>query len=222
MRCYNCGADVRGDIRICPLCHNKLKDEGLSDGVYPVRAKNAARSPSFSFDKVFWFVFLNAVTVCAAINIWLKTEPWSAVVAAGLIYVYVFVKSTMNSKSDIAKRLFFQILFLSVVFAAINFAFFDRKMEWVFEYALPVLYAASALLYGILILIRVRNFHDYILYELFVIVLGIIPAVLYFTGIIKQGIPAFVCFFTCIMVFLSNLIFSWKFVKNELKKRFHA
>jgi hypothetical protein len=222
MRCYNCGAEVRGEIKICPLCHNKLKDDGLSESVYPVGDKNAAHPSAHIFDKIFWFVFVNAVAVCLAINIWLSTELWSIVVAAGLLYVYVFVKSTVNSKSDLPKRLFFQILFLSVIFTTIEVAFSEYEMDWVFEYVLPILYASGALLYGILILIRVRNFHDYILYELFVIVLGIVPAILYFSGVIKQGIPAFVCFFTCIMVFLSNLIFSWRFVINELKKRFHA
>jgi hypothetical protein len=222
MRCYNCGAEVRGEIKICPLCHNKLKDDGVSESVYPVGDENAVRRSPYIFDKIFWFVFVNAVAVCLAINIWLKTDYWSVVVAVGLLYVYVFVKSTVNSKSDLPKRLFFQILLLSVIFTTIKVVFPEGKMTWIFEYVLPILYASSALLYGILILIRVRNFNDYILYELFVIVLGLILAILSFSGVIERGMPAFVCFFVCVMVFLSNLIFSWRFVINELKKRFHA
>jgi hypothetical protein len=88
---------------------------------------------------------------------------------------------------------------------------------------LPILYASCALTYGVLIFIRIKDFSSYILYEFFVLVLGVIPTLLvrFGGGIVKEEIPSYICLFVCIFVFLSNIIFSWKFIKYELKKRFH-
>ncbi|MDR1906186.1 MAG: DUF6320 domain-containing protein [Clostridiales bacterium] len=225
MRCYNCGVEVRGRVNVCPLCHNKLEEEeNPGEDVFPVFPKGRTEK-KISFNRVFWFVFFNAVSICVAVNIIFETQFWSMIVAAGLIYVYVLIKNTILSRTEISKKFFFQTIVLSTIFIAIWLAFFKQdgyNMSWVFEYVLPILYAVSALAYGILIFFRVHNFNDYIIYELFIIILGVMPLVLFFCGVIKLGIPALICFFVCLFVFLSNLIFSWKFVINELKRRFHA
>jgi len=220
-RCYNCDIEVRGEVDICPLCHNKLERGDDTSGVFPIK-KIGVPLKKISFDKIFWFVFFNTVFVCLFINIFLQTYYWSIVVAAVLLYVYVLIKNTILSKTDISKKLFFQTIVLSLIFVAMRFVFDGPQMTWVFEYVLPIIYAVSALIYGILIFIRVHNFHDYIIYELFVLLLGVIPTVLYLGNVIEEGIPSFICFFVCILVFLSNIIFSWKFLVTELKKRFHA
>ncbi|MDR1940076.1 MAG: DUF6320 domain-containing protein [Clostridiales bacterium] len=229
MYCKNCGIETRGSLNICPLCHNTLRvgADGGGDAidVYPLRFKRAQTRRRITFDNVFWFAFFNIVSVCVLINVFFETEFWSFPVAVGLIYIYVLVKNTILSSSDTSIKLFFQTVALSVFFIALLFFFDDRsKIGWIIDYVLPIIYAASALTYGVLIFIRVNNFSNYILYEFFVLLLGVIPTLLAEFGkdLVGEKTPSYVCLFVCIFVFMSNIIFSWKFIRHEMKKRFHV
>ena len=77
------------------------------------------------------------------------------------------------------------------------------------------------LVFFVLMCANSRNWQGYMLYQIFMIVLGLIPIGLIESGIVTHPLMSEIAFLSAIIVFLGTLIIGGHNAREELKRRFH-
>ncbi len=67
-----------------------------------------------------------------------------------------------------------------------------------------------------------RNWQSYIMLELFMILLSLLPIILILTGIVTETFISALAFVVSVLLFLGTLIIGDRRAKSELKRRFHV
>lgn len=112
-RCKYCGVSVETDKEYCPLCYNKLDgDCADAEFFYQGRGetKDKVKSRGVSSVKIFAFISVVAVALCAVFNaVYTPRIKWSWVVTAGIAYLWIFFGHTVKSNHSTFSKLILQI-----------------------------------------------------------------------------------------------------------------
>ena len=92
---------------------------------------------------------------------------------------------------------------------------------WSLNYALPalILTADGAIL--ILMAVNFMNWQSYLLYQIQLLILSLLPAILYARHLIIKPIPTLVAMGVSFVLLLGTMIFGNTKAKDELLRRFH-
>ena len=215
-QCKKCHVKVKTDENICPLCQNKLvgKDE---KNVFPYIPTIKKR---FSiFFKVLLLVSIVVSLICIAIDYVLNKYHFSILVIFGFVCLFIILKTTLTKRDSIYKTILWQLVILAILL--ICWDYFTGWHSWSLTYAIPILSIVGSVSIAILSIVL----HDYLDEELFyficIALIGIIPLIFVFTDIITNKLPSIICAFLNIICFLGLLIFKYKEVLEELKRRMH-
>ncbi len=219
-QCNQCGVNIRGNINACPLCHAPLTggDQDAHESIYPEFSLNVHKYNVIS--RTFLALSVAFGVISIAINIFTyKSVLWSAILVAAILYTWVVIVRSVMHGINIASKILEVTIFGSVLAVVIDVAL--GYSGWSVNYAVPELIIVSNV--GILVLMAFNrmNWHDYVMYQISLMLLAFIPLILYFCGIIVEPAATIIAAVLSVAAFVSTILLGDKSVKSELKRRFH-
>lgn len=221
-RCTKCNVNIHTDRKTCPLCNEVLtKINDLNEEpVYPKYNYNDPRKSIFYRLLVFlsWSVIIVSVLTNIA-TLKNNNRPWSVYCVAGVIYLWILIRSTILSKNNIAMKLVVQNITSSLLVYLIDYL--SGSVGWSLNYVIPALSVAATFSIVIILMIKYIKYSDYILYLVSSICLGFVPLGLYFFKLSTILWPSLASAAFSFVVILGMIVFADRETKSELKKRFH-
>lgn len=217
MRCDECRADFRGDLDKCPLCGSELRGTPVPSAFPKIGHERKSRRVRAMLGGATLVMLAAIVALCVVAGV----SAWRCVLAcAALVVNYVFVRNMVVHSPDVL-RLLQRYYFVLVAMAFIwFFATWDASIS---TYVIPCLCITGTLFESLLLAVfRSRFLGDYAKYLLFVIVLGVLPLALFFTGTVEwPALPVLSAAFAALLA--AGLgAFARKGVAAEARKLFDA
>ena len=218
-RCKQCNVEVLDETERCPLCHSVLEPTIEVENMYPDVKIKTRRMMLLS--RIYLFVAIVAEAVLVVVNHYGDFETaWSLVTGLIFFYGYLVVRFAILGKTGyIAKTI---VLTLIAILILIAIDFVNGYRGWSVRYVFP---AAIILVdAGILILMCVnrRNWQSYILFQLVMIVLSLLPFLFYELGILTEPFVSLIALAASVFLFVGTLIIGGRRASAELKRRFHV
>lgn len=218
-RCQKCHVVILDDTDRCPLCQHVLQSDGEpQENGYP----NAiAVTRRFRFlENLFLFLSIMAETFLLVINYNLDPGlPWSLVVGIVLVYLNMGLRMTLVGKSSLLVKVLSLITLAIVLLPGIDYLTGYRG--WSLDYVLPCGILVLDLVLFVLILVSRRSWQSYMMAELIMVLLSVIPIILRVTGVIRFPYLVWSAFAASVFLFLGTLILGDRRARTELKRRFH-
>ena len=218
-RCRQCNVEISDRTQICPLCRCVVEQTEKEKNTYPnIRLRTRRRNLAVR-------IFLFAAILVEALLVYLNVSLfpgiwWSAISGAGFAYLYFVARFAVlnDNAGDRSKFLtltFFGILYVILIDCTIGYH------GWSVNFVLPggLLFVDAAIL--ILMYVNRRNWQSYIILEIAMIFLSMIPLLLIWTGIVTETFISGFAFAVSVLLFLGTLIIGDRRAVSELKRRFH-
>ena len=217
--CENCKITILDNTEFCPLCHSGLKkrEDTISSTGYPdvlLKKKKVA-----IFFNITLFITVATFILNFFLNSILKFDlNWLYIFSASLLYAVVGLRQIATEAGYI------KTIFYYMIGAVILVVFIDAVTgfyRWSVNFVLPGAMLVMDLVFIILMCVNNRNWQGYMLYQIFMIVLGFIPIVLIENGVVTHPLVSEIAFLSAVIVFLGTLIIGGHNAREELKRRFH-
>ncbi len=219
-KCRQCGIDVWDNVQACPLCKCVLElDDNRRDGYPDIRFRT--RKLTFAV-RMILFISIILEVICGYFNykffngIW-----WSVITGAGLAYIYFILHFAVLNDNAGYKAKIISITILGILYV-ILIDYVVGYRGWSVNFVLPggLLLVDVAII--ILMLVNRRNWQSYIMLEILVIVLSVIPLVLILFHIVTETFISGFTFTVSVLLFVGTVILGDKRARMELYRRFHV
>lgn len=217
-RCIHCQVRVKDETEHCPLCHTVLEKEGEGETTYPdVYTKN--KRINFVF-RLSLFLDIIIMVACIGVNIiWTPQLWWSVIVSAALIYslwmLYIFSKADSGYRLRILSGVAGAVIFVILTDYVLGYR------GWSIDYVLPAAIIVIDVTLLLLMLINRRNWQSYLILQLAMILVGLIPLIMVKVRMIYHPLLSEIAFGASVLLFLGTFILGGRTAANELKRRFH-
>lgn len=217
--CRKCKVKVAGKKSCCPLCQGLLSGTAEpSTEAYPHLP--SPEKPNPLFIKLITFLAIAIAVISVAINMMLPTDSrWCWFVVAGCVCAWITTMVAIRKRGSVYKAIIQQELIL------IPLAFFWDLLtgwhNWSLDYVYPFI---CILVLGMLLLLSYvmkSQTKDTVIYIIWNCVLGIVPVIFIFTGILNISLPSHICIVLSVLMLVAVLIFEWQTVKQEVSRKFH-
>ena len=218
-KCNHCGVYILDQTDRCPLCNAVLEGDATGRQTYP-NIVEKLRKISIAL-RILMTVWIIAMAVLGIITYYVP-GMLQKTLTVGVISYYVLFMIWLMSKPNFGymKRIYAAIIVGVVVVISLDWILGYRG--WSLDYVLP---AGLILLDVALIILRLinrKNWQSYMVHQLTVIFLGIIPALFIYFGWIRHTYVAVAAIALSLLLFLSTLIMGGREAQTELKRRFHV
>ena len=218
--CKKCNLKVLDNSKNCPLCRAVLTDYdgNPAENSYPGVDVNARKYNIVA--RIFLFLSI-VVGIAAVITNYLtyKGIMWSLLTVAAILYCWTTIIHSIKRHTNVAKKIFVQAVFASAF--VIIFDFVLGYSGWAVNYVVPTLFSIANIAVLIIIIVNRMDWHNYVLYQIFIAIFGFIPIVLFLFGLIDEPLITIIATIISALTLLFAFIFGDKSVKSELKRRFH-
>lgn len=218
-KCIQCNVEVLDDSQVCPLCRSVLKPTQEMHNMYP-DARVTMRKRIF-YSRVYLFCCIIAQAVLVSINTLDATQIWwSAVAGLVLLYSYVVLRYAILGKSGYRSKVI--ILSLIFVLGAIAADWIIGYRGWAVDYVLPGgVLLMDAVILGCMFFNR-RNWQSYIMWQIAMVLVSLVPATLHLAGIEKNSFIAFAPLALSALIFVGTMLLGGERAAEELRRRFHT
>ncbi|MEG2310739.1 MAG: DUF6320 domain-containing protein [Clostridia bacterium] len=221
-KCKKCKVNIIDDTNICPLCktilHSNSKNEISGYNTYP--------DITMSLDKynlitrILILISIVCGISCIIINIYLPSIPWSLISISGIFYLWITIPYSIKNNVNIASK----VLIHTVTAIALSFVLYYilAYKHWpILDFSVPIILTISNVALIILQIIQSLHRENYIMYQLVISILSIIPLILIKTSIVNILLPTYISLAIAAFTLISTIVFYSKDFVIELKKRFH-
>lgn len=217
-KCKNCKLEVLDVTERCPLCQSILEQTDTLENMYPNARIKMRRL------MLVCRIYLFCAIIAGAVLFWIdmQTESkiwWSAIAAAALLLVYLVLRYAILGKSGYRSKII--LLSVLIVLYTISVDIVLGYQGWSVDYVLP----GGILLVDALIIFCMiynhRNWQSYIMWQIMMILLSLIPVVLFFAGLENNPYMTFMPLAVSFLIFLGTMIIGDRRARVELKRRFH-
>lgn len=218
-KCKKCGVTILDDSAVCPLCRHVLESDGQAgEDRYPDAVAVTRR---FRFgENLILFLSIAAECILVAVNVMMPFETaWSLIVGLVLLYGNVVLRLSVAGKSGYMAKTVGLVLLAVVVLLGIDYL--TGYKRWSLDYVFPAGILAMDLTLLVLILVNRRNWQSYMMPELLMVLLSVIPLILLKLSVIHFPYLAAAAFGGSVFLFLGTLILGDQRARTELKRRFH-
>ena len=148
-----------------------------------------------------------------------KTNHWSLLCVAGILYVYGTIIYTKKRNINIASNVFVQCLLVSLLIIAIDY--FIGFSGWSLNISIPIVVIVANSTLMILTIVSRKRYMKYAMYHVLTFLFSIIPLVLMFMGIIQNKVLTIVSSSIATFSLLLTIILCGRAMWIETKKRLH-
>ena len=216
-KCNKCNVFINTKTSKCPLCGCNIKSNN-GENVFPY--VNCLDKKYHLMKKILLFLFLCGIFISLYINYSIAhTLSWSYFVVLGIITFWVTLLISLNSRKNLIKMLFLEMIFLIIL--SLIWDYSTGFKLWSVNYLLPFIIVSYLIGVFILSMFIKKLKGEFVFYTCFASVLGLIPGLLIILNKLYVNIPSYICSIFSIVMLIYLLVFNKKIVRNELEKRFH-
>lgn len=218
-KCIKCNLEILDETAFCPLCNSVLEETDPVEDMYPdIRLKLLKR---ILVSRIYLLCAIVVETALILINALTdSTIWWSAISGLGILYGYMVLRYAITNKSGYRSK----TMLLSVIgiLGVISIDFVIGYRGWSIDYVLPagILLMDSAII--LCMIINHRNWQSYIMWQLGMILISVIPILLNFFKLERYVLIAFAPFAASVFLFISTMVLGGRRALTELKRRFHV
>ena len=218
--CDECRVYVDDCLEYCPLCGKKLTEHPCENLLYPkVERKRYVDRHSLTMDYFLLATFV-VITLCIAINIFTwNGQPWFLAVAVPVLYAWILIKVTILGDHYAGLKAFLQMITLFAMFFA--FDYISGFKGWSYSFFLPLILSLGIAYIDFYSYYHKSRWRDNLMYAILFVALGLIPMVLYFLGVRQNFFLMCLSTFASAITVLGMLRFAYRYLKLEMRKRFH-
>lgn len=220
-KCLKCQIKVADDAIMCPLCHSVLEkniDETTMGNDYPDEVKKTRRiSKALRWIMAFSIV-IEAVLVFINYETY-TTTWWSLICGLGFVYAYISARMIFSNSSNHVMKIWLQSIGIGIVTVILDHLLGYKG--WSVNFALPVIVLSVQVLIVILILVRVQSWTNYILLQLFLLLVSIGLIGLEAINIVTWPILSQIALLVSIAVIVCSVLIGGKRAETEIKRKFH-
>lgn len=213
--CKKCNLKIKTDSDICPLCQNKLIGK-KEENVFPIIPNIYKKY--LTFFKILLFISFIISLLCITADLMINKYHFSLFVILGFVCLFIILKTAFNNKESIFKSILSQLVILSCL--SILWDYFTGFHHWSITYVIPILCIICSINLAILSIVLKDYLEQEIFYFICTILIGIIPLLFIVIGI-PNKIPSIISILLNLTCFITLLIFKFKDVKEEIKRRMH-
>ncbi len=218
--CESCKVRIRTNNDRCPLCQGRLSgsENEVTEPFPTVEKVKHEINPLIL--KIFTFAIIVAIVVSNIINYLVSPHLWwGGYVLAGGGVVWIVVIVALIKRRNVFKNLLWQ--FIIVNSALIIYDVSHKFNGWSLDFSVPI--SLMAVLAGMILTIFLQKLDspDYMIYLLLTGIIGLVPGIFLFTGIVGIKLPSAICGMVSLILIAALIIFQFKAVKIEINKKFH-
>lgn len=219
MECKRCNANISVKNKTCPLCGNRMTDDGRNrDNVFPVIKTRSKKEQLFI--NVMTLVLFSGSVLCVMLNIAISTEfLWSLFVVAGALCLWVSLVVALKVKRHLPRAIFWVVLLIAFLAGAWDVS--TGSHGWSLDYVIPILFSAAIIMIRLISGVLKMAMSDYVVYLIINGLLGIIPFIFVLTGILNTVIPSIICTSISIISLGILFIFDRRQMIDEIHRRTH-
>ena len=218
-RCNQCKIEIRDNVSVCPLCGCVPDDVKEQRNRYPnIRHKDRKID---LVTRIYLFAAILAEVLLVYFNVThFKGIYWSAITGGAFAYAYLTMRFAILHNAGYKAKLIIQTIFGVMLLILIDWA--GGYRGWSFNYVLPAGIILLDLAIVVLMIVNSRNWQSYILFQLVMIVLSLLPIGFYELGIVTEPFVSMVALAASVLLFVGTLIIGGRRASAELKRRFHV
>ena len=217
-RCRNCNVEILDETISCPLCHSVLEQTEELENMYP-DARHKKQKLMFVCRLYLFCALLCEVILIVICRTFDFRVRWDLLVGIGLFYIWLVLRFAITGKSGYRAKTI--VLTIFGILSAIAIDFSIGYHGWAVDYVISSGILAVDISIIVLMICNHRNWQSYIMWQLFMILLSIIPIVLFINGIEKLFIMAILPIAVSAFLFMGTIIIGGQKASTELKRRFH-
>lgn len=216
--CKNCNVEITDETDHCPLCKYVLEYGEDAEDSYP-NARVAVRRFRF-LENITFFLSIVIGFILFFIDYMVNENvAWSLIAILAMLYGNVIIRFAILGRSGYVFKSISLVVLAVVILLGVDYL--TGYNRWSLNYVLP----SGILLIDIGIIVMMicnrRNWQSYMMSQIMMIVLSIIPVVLYVIGVSKVWQLAMAAQTVSVFLFLGTLIIGDQRARDELKRRFH-
>lgn len=172
--------------------------------------------------KIMVVVSLLASIICLIINLCTtKKLWWSLIVIAGIIYSWITVSYSLHRNVNIASSVMVQSIAVSLLTICIDYII--GYTGWAINLAIPIIISIANITLFVLTIVSTHKYYRYVVYQLIIFALSLIPLFLQMwgSGIIFWPIFTIISSGITVFTFLISAILCGKSMVEELNRRLH-
>lgn len=214
-----CKVEISDDSRVCPLCRSVLADGEPGEASYP-DARIITRKL-----KLFTNILLFGVIVACAVTGYINYRTydgvwWSVIVGAGLCYLFLIIRmDILGSKGYIFKTV---LTMLTGICYIILIDYVAGYRGWSVNFVVPGVIMLMDVGVIVLMIVNLRNWQSYLLFQIFLILCSLIPLILIAVHVVTAPGLSELAFGCTVLLFIGTLIIGDRRARIELKRRFHV
>ncbi len=146
---------------------------------------------------------------------------WSVICGAGFAYLYFIARFAILNDNAGYRSKFLLLTFAGIIYV-ILIDYVIGYHGWSVNFVLPggLLFVDVAILF--VMFLNRRNWQSYIMLEISMIFLSMLPLVLIWMDIVTESFISWFAFAVSVLLFLGTLIIGDRRARSELKRRFHV
>ena len=218
-KCQNCRIEILDEAERCPLCQTVLEPTDALENMYPnIRLRRRRRLLAC---RIYLFSAILVQAILMLID-YLTPSPfhWSFITGLALLLGYICLRLGISDKAGYRSKLI--LLTLTVLGCIYGVDAVMGYRGWSLDYVLPGGLMAVDGVILILMICNRRNWQSYIMWQILMILLSLIPVVLYLAGIERNPLMAFLPLAVSCFLFLGTVMIGGSRAVTELKRRFHV
>ena len=145
--------------------------------------------------------------------------PWAALANSGIIYIWVITVYSIHRNINIAGHVVLQTIAVSILTVFIDYKIGFRG--WSLSIAIPIILIIANLAMLILTIVSHKKYLRYAIYQLFILIFSILPAILIGERMVKEPIMGIIATGISILNLIITIILSAKDLKEAVKRKFH-
>lgn len=217
-KCRTCNVEILDETEYCPLCHSVLEQNEELENMYP-NARHKTQKLLFA-SRLYLFCVIVLEFLLALLDFKQGWEiHWSVITGLGFLYVYLIIRYAIIGKSGYRAKTtvltILAVLLLGVADVVTGYR------GWSVDYVLSSSIIGMDVPIIVLMIYNRRNWQSYIMWQISMLLLSLLPAVLYMVGIDNNENMAFLPVVVSVFLFLGTLMLGGRRAWQEVYRRFH-
>ena len=146
--------------------------------------------------------------------------PWAALANSGIIYIWIITIYSIHRNINIAGHVVLQTIAVSLLTIFIDYKLGFRG--WSLSLAIPIILIIANLAMLILTIVSHKKYLRYAIYQFFILIFSILPAILIGEKIVTEPIMGIIATGISILNLIITIILSAKDLKEAIKRKFHT